>query len=310
MGVRRVPLRLPLRRSGRVRVAAEASTTCGAPGRRRRAPSSTPRSRRSTRSTGTAPRSSSSGRPRRPRPRSCRFRVDGLDWRRFEVLRPPRELDATGPRVGCRSPSTSRRAARSPTASTAADQPWLRRTSRPAPAALVMIHGGPTAAAASPPRLTVQYWTSRGFAVVDVNYCGSTGFGRSTATSCATRGASADVEDCGPRPLAGAAEGRVDPARLCIRRWLGRWLHDPGRHGHGDTFSAAPATTAWPTSRRSPWRHAQVREPVPRPVDRAVPRTKRRVRRALTDPSPGGFDRPLIVQGVWRTRSSRRRSRR
>ena len=43
---------------------------------------------------------------------------------------------------------------------------------------MVLIHGGPTAATAAQFRLTTQFWTSRGFGVCDVNYGGSTGYGR------------------------------------------------------------------------------------------------------------------------------------
>jgi dipeptidyl aminopeptidase/acylaminoacyl peptidase len=85
------------------------------------------------------------------------------------------------------------------------------------PPLLILIHGGPTAMAEPVLRLGLQYWTSRGFAVVDVNYTGSTGYGR--AYRDALRGAwgVADVEDCMAAARWLADQGRVDPTRLCIR---------------------------------------------------------------------------------------------
>jgi dipeptidyl aminopeptidase/acylaminoacyl peptidase len=85
------------------------------------------------------------------------------------------------------------------------------------PPLLVMIHGGPTSAASPVLRLGVQYWTSRGFAVVDVDYGGSTGYGRPYREELLDQWGVVDVADC----LAAAAwlgkQGRVDPNRLCIR---------------------------------------------------------------------------------------------
>ncbi len=85
------------------------------------------------------------------------------------------------------------------------------------PPLIVMIHGGPTSSATAALRLGVQYWTSRGFAVVDVNYRGSVGYGRAFRQLLHGTWGIADVEDCiaAARWLAG--QGRVDGARLCIR---------------------------------------------------------------------------------------------
>ncbi|HZG90599.1 MAG TPA: prolyl oligopeptidase family serine peptidase [Pseudonocardia sp.] len=85
------------------------------------------------------------------------------------------------------------------------------------PPLLVMIHGGPTAAASPVLNAGVQYWTSRGFAVVDVDYGGSTGYGRSYREELLGQWGVIDVADCRAAAAWLAARGRVDPARLCIR---------------------------------------------------------------------------------------------
>ena len=85
------------------------------------------------------------------------------------------------------------------------------------PPLVVRIHGGPTAAARSEFSTSVQFWTTRGFAVADVNYRGSTGYGRRYRDLLRRRWGDADVEDCiaVTRYLAGT--GRVDPLRCVIR---------------------------------------------------------------------------------------------
>jgi dipeptidyl aminopeptidase/acylaminoacyl peptidase len=85
------------------------------------------------------------------------------------------------------------------------------------PPLIVIGHGGPTAMATSTLRLAVQFWTSRGFAVLDVNYGGSTGFGRAYRERLSGQWGIVDVEDCvaGARFL--AAQGLVDGDRLAIR---------------------------------------------------------------------------------------------
>jgi dipeptidyl aminopeptidase/acylaminoacyl peptidase len=85
-----------------------------------------------------------------------------------------------------------------------------------APALLVKSHGGPTAAASSTLDLLIQFWTSRGIAVLDVNYGGSSGYGREYRNRLRGQWGIVDVDDCvnGAKSLAEA--GRVDPARMMI----------------------------------------------------------------------------------------------
>ncbi|MEO8122701.1 MAG: S9 family peptidase [Burkholderiales bacterium] len=85
------------------------------------------------------------------------------------------------------------------------------------PPLLVCSHGGPTSMSGGSLRLAYQFWTSRGFAVLDVNYGGSTGYGRAYRELLKGQWGVVDVEDCvaGARHL--AALGRVDPDRMAIR---------------------------------------------------------------------------------------------
>ncbi len=85
------------------------------------------------------------------------------------------------------------------------------------PPLVVMIHGGPTAAAATSLDLTIPFFTSRGFAVVDVNYRGSTGFGRAFRRAIYGGWGKVDVEDCIGVVSALVAEGLVDPHRIVSR---------------------------------------------------------------------------------------------
>ncbi|MHB2015474.1 MAG: S9 family peptidase [Candidatus Xenobia bacterium] len=85
-----------------------------------------------------------------------------------------------------------------------------------APPLLVKSHGGPTSCAPAAFDLELQYWTSRGFAVLDVNYRGSTGYGRAYREKLRGRWGVVDVDDCvyGARHLANL--GLVDETRLAI----------------------------------------------------------------------------------------------
>ena len=85
------------------------------------------------------------------------------------------------------------------------------------PPLLVKCHGGPTASASSVLDLTTQFWTSRGIAVLDVNYGGSTGFGRAFRDRLHLNWGIVDVDDCinGAKFL--VTEGLVDRQRIVIR---------------------------------------------------------------------------------------------
>lgn len=85
------------------------------------------------------------------------------------------------------------------------------------PPLMVLSHGGPTGSTSTTLRYSIQYWTSRGFAVLDVNYGGSTGYGRAYRMRLNDNWGIVDVDDCcnGARWL--AAQGFVDPKRMAIR---------------------------------------------------------------------------------------------
>jgi len=85
------------------------------------------------------------------------------------------------------------------------------------PPLLVKSHGGPTGATSSSLVWDIQYWTSRGVAVLDVNYGGSSGYGRNYRERLDGQWGIVDVDDCvnGARYL--AEQGRVDADRLAIR---------------------------------------------------------------------------------------------
>jgi len=85
------------------------------------------------------------------------------------------------------------------------------------PPLLVMSHGGPTSASPNTLDLEIQYWTSRGIGVLDVNYGGSTGYGRAYRERLNGQWGVVDVDDClnGARYLAGL--GEADGGRLAIR---------------------------------------------------------------------------------------------
>lgn len=85
------------------------------------------------------------------------------------------------------------------------------------PPLITVVHGGPTAITECQLKPAVQFWTSRGFAVVEVNYAGSTGFGRAYRERLREAWGLADVADCCAAARHLFREGKADPERAAIR---------------------------------------------------------------------------------------------
>ena len=127
------------------------------------------------------------------------------------------------------------------------------------PPLLVKSHGGPTGAASAVLNPAIQYWTSRGFAVLDVNYGGSVGYGREYRERLKGRWGVVDVDDCvnGARYL--VRQGLADGGRLAIdggsaggyTTLVALTFHDLFRAGGQPLWNQRPGS-AGP-------RHAQVR---------------------------------------------------
>ena len=137
------------------------------------------------------------------------------------TLRPPRSLDELG--VGPELISTPE-PIDFPSADGRTSHALLYRPVNPSCAApdgelpplYVAVHGGPTSAVRPALDLDVQYWTTRGFMVVAVNYGGSTGYGRAYRDLLKRTWGIVDVEDCIAAANWLAERGEVDPNRICI----------------------------------------------------------------------------------------------
>lgn len=136
----------------------------------------------------------------------------------FELVRRPSPTTLAGPYVS-RAEAISFPSAGGRTAHALYYPPRNPDFAAPAaekPPLIVQAHGGPTGAAQGSFSLGVQYWTSRGFAVVDVDYGGSSGYGRAYRQLLDGEWGVVDVEDviAAARHLADA--GKVDPRRIAI----------------------------------------------------------------------------------------------
>lgn len=97
------------------------------------------------------------------------------------------------------------------------NNPDFTAPDRERPPLIVISHGGPTSATTNALKLGIQYWTSRGFAVFDVNYGGSSSFGRGYRRRLNGTWGIVDIDDCVNGAQFLAKQRRVDGGRLIIR---------------------------------------------------------------------------------------------
>lgn len=106
------------------------------------------------------------------------------------------------------------------------------------PPLVTFIHGGPTSATSPGFNLAIQYWTTRGFAVVDVDYRGSTGYGTAYRRALNGRWGIVDREDCEAAAQFLVERGDVDGSRLAIRGGSAGGYTTLGALTFGDVFTA------------------------------------------------------------------------
>jgi dipeptidyl aminopeptidase/acylaminoacyl peptidase len=142
-----------------------------------------------------------------------------LDGGPHRAIRPPRDLQLPAGSLSAPRPVTF------PTTDGRTGHAWFyepasaryRGPDDERPPLVVLSHGGPTSAASPGLSLATQFWTSRGFAVADVDYGGSTGYGRTYRRQLDGAWGIVDVDDCCSAATWLASEGLVDGDRLVIR---------------------------------------------------------------------------------------------
>lgn len=110
------------------------------------------------------------------------------------------------------------------------------------PPLVVNVHGGPTSASRPGLKIPLQYWTSRGFAVLDVNYRGSTGFGRAYRERLNGNWGVMDVHDCADGARSLIARHLVDPKRIAIRGGSAGGFTVLSALAHTDVFTAGTSS--------------------------------------------------------------------
>ncbi|MEO0438379.1 MAG: prolyl oligopeptidase family serine peptidase [Pseudomonadota bacterium] len=107
-----------------------------------------------------------------------------------------------------------------------------------APPLIVTVHGGPTSVASAGYRPDHYFWTSRGFAILDLNYRGSTGYGRDYRRALYKEWGVSDVEDAAAGARWLADQGLADRSRLLIRGGSAGGYTTLAAHAFTDTFAA------------------------------------------------------------------------
>jgi dipeptidyl aminopeptidase/acylaminoacyl peptidase len=162
----------------------------------------------------------------------------------IEILRPPRDLGLDPAWLSSPNPisfpTSGGRTAHAlyyPPTNPTCEGPDEER-----PPLLVSIHGGPTGSARSQLVLGTQFWTSRGIGVVDVNYGGSTGYGRPFRRQLDGQWGVVDVDDCVAAAEHLVAEGLADPDRLLIHGGSAGGFTTLSALAFRETFSAGASS--------------------------------------------------------------------
>lgn len=136
------------------------------------------------------------------------------------------------------------------------------------PPLLVHVHGGPTSSTGVTADLEYSFFTSRGFTVADVDYGGSSGYGRAYRDRLRGQWGVVDVEDCVTVARALASEGLADPARTAVRGGSAGGWTTLACLTHTDVFCAG--TVYYPISEPARWRADQTHDFESRYVDTLI----------------------------------------
>ncbi|MFG3042534.1 prolyl oligopeptidase family serine peptidase [Streptomyces sp. NPDC048330] len=164
------------------------------------------------------------------------------------------------------------------------------------PPLLVHVHGGPTSATGASADLEFTFFTSRGFTVADVDYGGSTGYGRAYRERLHGFWGEVDVADCVTVARALAAEGLADPARTAVRGGSAGGWTALACLVHTDVFAAA--TVLYPISDAAAWRACQTHDFESRYVETLMgelPREQARFDRVSPAANADRITTPLVM---------------